>query len=136
MPFFIPTAEKQVNVFTQQQKEIELRRQQEETIQILIRIMSASYDKSVSYTNIFMIGGYASFFTVWAKSYEHFSRFYMGLAGVLMFISLLVFIVWELYKMIFYSTYFKDLYKVVEETKPNEFFKKLNQQQINEKKKP
>jgi hypothetical protein len=118
----------------QVQQESELLRQREETIQVLIQVMSASYDKSVSYTNLFMIGGYASFFAVWAKMYDQFSKFYMGLAGVLMFISLSVFIVWELYKMIFYSTKLRELHKILEEKDPNIFHAKLNQQQINEKK--
>jgi len=118
----------------QMQQESELRRQREDTIQILIRIMSASYDKSVSYTNLFMVGGYASFFVVWAKMYDKFSKFYMGLAGVLMFISLLVFIVWELYKMIFYSTNFRNLQKVLEEKDPKKFNAKLSEHQFNEKK--
>ena len=134
MAFGTNNIENQVQHVAQIQKEAELRRQQEDTIQILIRIMSASYDKSVSYTNLFMVAGYASFFTIWAKMYGQFSKFYMGLAGVLMSLSLCVFIVWKLHKMIFHSTYFSDLYKVLEEKDPKEFFAKLNQQQINEKK--
>lgn len=118
----------------QMQQESELRSQREEAIQFWIRVMSASYDKSVSYTNLFMIGWYASFFAVWSKMYDKFPKFYMGLAGVLMFISLCVFIVWELYKMIFYSTRLRDIYKVLEEKDPNKFNVKLNEQQINEKK--
>lgn len=124
----------QMQKFAQIQQDSELRRQREDTIQILIRIMSASYDKSVSYTNLFMVGGYASFFVVWTKMYDQFSKFYMGLAGVLMFISLIVFIVWELYKMIFYSTNLRDLHKLLEEKDPKEFNVKLSKQQINEKK--
>lgn len=124
----------QLQKVAQIQQESELRRQREDTIQVLIRIMSASYDKSVSYTNLFMVGGYASFFIVWAKIYDQFSKFYMGLAGVLMFISLLVFIVWELYKMIFYSTNLRDLHKVLEEKDPKKFNVKLSEHQINEKK--
>jgi hypothetical protein len=112
----------------------ELHRQREDTVQILIKVMSASYDKSVAYTNIFMVGGYASFFAVWSKVYDDFSKFYMGLAGVLMFISLLVFIVWELYKMIFYSTNLKELYRVLQETDPVKFNEKLKKRQIEEKK--
>jgi len=126
--------QKQLQQISQIQKESELHRQREDTIQVLIRIMSASYDKSVSYTNLFMIGGYASFFVVWSKMFDQFPKFYMGLAGVLMFISLIVFIVWELYKMIFYSTNLRDLHKVLEEKDPKKFNVKLSEQQINEKK--
>jgi len=118
----------------QMQHESELHRQREETVQVLIRIMSASYDKSVAYTNLFMVGGYASFFVVWTKMYDQFPKFYMGLAGVLMFISLLEFIIWELYKMIFYSTNLRDLHKVIEEKDPKKFNDKLSKQQINDKK--
>lgn len=125
--------QKQLQQIAQMQQESELRRQREDTIKVLIRIMSASYGKSVSYTNLFMVGGYAFFFVVWAKMYNQFPKFYMGLAGVLMFISLLVFIVWELYKMIFYSTNLRDLHKVLEEKDPKKFNVKLSEQQINEK---
>jgi hypothetical protein len=124
----------QLQQCVQMQQESELHRLREEAIQFQIQVMSASYDKSVSYTNLFMIGGYASFFTVWAKMYNQFSKFYMGLAGVLMLISLTVFIIWELYKMIFYSTNLRDLHKILEEKDPKIFNAKLNQQQINEKK--
>ncbi len=124
----------QLQQLVQMRQESELRRQREETIQVLIRVMSASYDKSVSYTNLFIVGWYASFFTVWTKTYNQFPKFYMGLAGVLMFISLCVFMVWELYKMIFYATNLRDLNKVLEEKDPNKFKDKLNEQQINEKK--
>jgi hypothetical protein len=127
--------QKQLQIVSQFQRESELRRKREDTIEVLIRIMSASYDKSVSYTRLFMIGGYASFFAVWAKVYDMFSAFYMGLAGILMFLSVLVFIVWELYKMIFYATNLKALYKVLEEKDPEKFNKNLEHHQMAEKRK-
>lgn len=111
-----------------------LQQQRDETVEILIRVMSASYDKARTNANLIMIVGYASFFAVWGKLYEKLSPFWMSLSGALMISSVLVFIVWEIYKMIFYSTNLKDLYKITEEKNPDTFNKKLKENEISSKK--
>ena len=111
-----------------------LQQKQDETVEILIRVMSESYDKARMNTNLMMIVGYASFFAVWGKLYEKFPLFWMSLAGALMIFSVLIFILWEIYKMIFFSTNLKDLYKISEETSPETFNQKLKENEISSKK--
>jgi len=118
----------------EQQRLQALQKQRDETVEILIRVMSASYDKANTTANLIMIGGYASFFAVWGKFYEKFSPFWMSLSGALMIFSVLIFIVWEIYKMTFYSTNLKDLYKIIEEKNPDAFNKKLKENEIATKK--
>jgi uncharacterized membrane protein (DUF2068 family) len=70
-----------------------------EIIESQIKIVSASYDKAVAYTNLIILGGYASFFGLW-----HLTKDYIGFkqalwAALLMLVSVCVFVFFEVYKM-------------------------------------
>lgn len=116
-------------------RQSELQKKKNETVETLIKVMSASYDKASTFTNVIMIGGYASFFAVWGKMYDKLSPFYMGLSGAFVTLSVLFFIFWEIHKLIFYSTNLKDFYQVTEEENPERFFDKLNKIRLEEQRK-
>ncbi|MHB8988636.1 MAG: hypothetical protein ACYC6S_07615 [Desulfobulbia bacterium] len=118
----------------EQQRIKDLVQQRDETVEILIRVMSASYDKANTTANLIMIGGYASFYAVWGKFYDKFPSFWMSISGALMILSVMIFIVWEIYKMIFYSTNLSGLYKIIAEKNPEVFSKKLKENEISTKK--
>jgi hypothetical protein len=127
--------EQQLKIASELYRQSQLQNQKNETVEILIKVMSASYDKSTAYSNLMLIGGYATFYTVWGKMYAELPSFNMKLSALLMSTSVLFFICWELYKMIFYSDNLRGLYKITEETNPEKFHKDLNKYKLDEQKK-
>ncbi|MGD0283434.1 MAG: hypothetical protein ABSB95_13850 [Dissulfurispiraceae bacterium] len=85
------------------QAEAQERKRQEEEyskrIDALTRVVSAAYDKSSNYTKLVIAIGYAAFFTVWEKTKYLLSDQQMLWAGLLITISCLFFILWEVIKM-------------------------------------
>jgi hypothetical protein len=127
--------EQQLKIANESIRQSQIQNQKKETIETLIQLMSASYDKATAYSNLILIGGYAIFFTVWGKMYNELPSFNMKLSALFMLASVLFFISWEIYKMIFYSDNLKGLYKITEETNPEKFLTDLNNYKLNEKKK-
>ena len=65
-----------------------------------IKILSASYDKAVTYTNVIVIGGYASFFGLWSVSKPYLSAVQARWAALIMLLSVSTFVFFEVYKMV------------------------------------
>ncbi len=109
-----------------------LKQEQERRIEILIRILSAVFDKALAYTNVILIAGYVAFFTVWGNVKSLLSPTEMRLTALSVTISLLVFVAWEVTKMILSSRNLKGLLEVVNST-PQDFDSKLRRQQERER---
>lgn len=127
--------EQQLKIAVENQRQSQIQNKKKETIEILIKVMSASYDKAAAYTNLILIGGYATFFTVWGKMYGELPSFNMKLSALFMSTSVLFFICWEIYKMFFNSDNLKGLYEITEEKNPEKFLIDLNNYNLNEQKK-
>lgn len=63
-------------------------------------MMSGVYQSSKAYTNSIILGGYAVFFTVWAFVRDDAARGAMLWAALLAIFSASVFVIFEVYKMI------------------------------------
>jgi hypothetical protein len=66
-----------------------------------IKVVTATFDKSVAYTNLMLVGGYAGFFGLWQLTKDYISKPQALWAALLVLISLVSFIIFEVIKMIF-----------------------------------
>jgi hypothetical protein len=105
------------------------RPEQEQMIETLIKIGSAQYDKAAAYANLIMAAAYAAFFAVWSNMKGLMSPSEMRLSALCMVVSLLVFVVWELTKMVLTSARMRGLAQLVQ-SPGFDFPAKLKQQQL------
>lgn len=91
---------KQLAQKAQEQQKKELQAAHDKRIEDLIKILSALYDKAAAYANLIMAAGYAAFFAVWANMKSFMSPTQMRVSAIAMTVSLVVFVAWELTKMI------------------------------------
>jgi hypothetical protein len=66
-------------------------------------IVKTQYDKNIAYTNLIILAGYGGLFSLWYLTKEYLSRFQALSAGLFLLISILVFVLYEIYKMYFVS---------------------------------
>lgn len=71
-----------------------------EIVETQIKIVSALYDKAVAYTNVIILGGYASFFGLWSLTKPYLPPALARLAALLMLLSVLTFVLFEVFKMV------------------------------------
>lgn len=109
-----------------------LKDEHDKRIETMIKVMSALYDKSAAYTNIIMAAGYAGFFAVWSNMKEYMSPTEMRVSALCMLVSLLVFVLWEVTKMILTSRNLHRLLEVIQAPQ-TEFDTKLKKQQHDER---
>lgn len=75
-------------------------REAAEITDVYQKIITANIKKSIAYTNLMLFGGYAGFFALWQFTKEFLSRQQVLWAALLVFISLVCFIVFEVVKML------------------------------------
>jgi len=75
----------------------------EEIVEANIKIISASYDKMIAYTNLIIIAGYASFFGLWQITKDKLGNSQSIWAALLIAISISVFVLFEVTKTFFNS---------------------------------
>ena len=63
-------------------------------------LLQSSYKSAQTYATVVIAGGYAVFFTTWSKVQIEFTIFFKYYSLLPMLFSLIIFIVWEIYKMI------------------------------------
>lgn len=83
-------------------REAEDRAQQERVDKIVetqTKIVTVSYDKAAAYTNIIIVAGYATFFGLWSLTKGYVSKPLALWAALLMSISVVAFVLFEVYKM-------------------------------------
>lgn len=122
----------------QQALEAAAKREQErvakEVADAQIHIVTAMYSQGAAYTNLVILGGYASFFGLWQLTSQHLSKRQSLWAALLMLVSICIFVFFEVYKMSLTShqTYkqAKLLSSPEARTDPNVLLKRLNDLQI------
>ncbi len=96
---------KLIKEIQQENAEREFRKQKEELIDTQIKIASAIYDKSINYTNLIIMAGYAGFFGLWSSTKNFLTPKQVFWSVLFMIISISVFVFFEVGKMIFNSCY-------------------------------
>ena len=81
-----------------------------EVVEFYTSIISHSYDKASSYSNLIIMAGYALFFTFWSNIRGEIGAVWGNRSAALVIVSALVFILWEIAGMISSSLLFKKLY--------------------------
>lgn len=69
----------------------------------IVEIQARVYDKAASYFNIIILAGYAGIFFVWTQSSEFLSKNAVAICALLMVISVLTFVLFEIAKMTFFA---------------------------------
>lgn len=77
-------------------------------------ILSHVYQKASGYTNLVMIGGYASAFAIWQLTKEQLTPEQSLIVGFLIVTSVVLFAGFEVYKMIADAFFFRRLNRVLE----------------------
>lgn len=98
------------------------KKQQEEYIRVLTRIISHSYDRAAAYTNLIILAGYAGMFTLWSFTKDYLNETIEIFIALMVGASLFIFCAWEVYKMIYSSRLIKKQAELVmEPLAPKEF---------------
>jgi hypothetical protein len=64
------------------------------------KLITVSYDKAATYTTVIIFGGYAGFFATWQLTKDYLTKPQALWSGLLILISLLSFVLFEVIKMI------------------------------------
>ena len=62
-------------------------------------MQSAAFDRAAAYTNVIVLAGYAGLFTIWGFQTDQLSHASGTLIAILLGVSLLAFVLFEVYKM-------------------------------------
>jgi len=89
-----------------------------------VAIHCKGYEKAVLYTNLIMVGGYAGAFAIWNITSDTLSKSANAWVGLLLVISLSVFVFFEIYKMIYFSRHELDLSSILAKNLPRDAFVK------------
>lgn len=101
-PFLTPSAVPDPNILrilellTQQQRE----KDAEELVEIQLKVLSATFDKAVQYTNLVIVAGYGGFFGLWALTKEYLTPTGGRSAALWMLASGTISVAFEVFKMI------------------------------------
>ena len=90
-------------MFSQHAQEEHQRREAEEIQKRLVDMVTASYDRGAQYTTIVTTLGYAGFFSAWGSLKPHLGPRVGIWSLALVLVSLLAFIIWEVY-----GTFYRD----------------------------
>jgi hypothetical protein len=71
-----------------------------EILDTQIKIVTATFNQAAAYTNLILLGGYAGFFGLWQLTKDYLSRDQALWSALLVLISLLFFILFEVIKMV------------------------------------
>ena len=77
------------------------------------KLIATSYDKAASYTTVIIFGGYAGFFAIWQLSKQYLSKGQTLWSALLILISLLAFVLFEVFKMVLVTRAFVGQAKVL-----------------------
>lgn len=83
-------------------------------------IIAHSYDKGSNYTNLIIMAGYVLFFTFWSNVKNEVDIVDARLSVIYVIISVLFFIVWEIWEMIYSSLDLRRLHQL-NQVSPSEF---------------
>jgi len=89
------------------------------TTDLIVNMTSALFDKAAAYTSLIVVAGYAGMFSIWAFVSEFLSRAATIAVALLLALSLVVFVCYEIYKMILGATQMMGLSKLVNPPRSN-----------------
>lgn len=81
-------------------------------------ILSHVYQKASGYTNLVMLGGYASAFGIWQLTKNYLSKEQFLIVGAMIIISIILFAGFEVYKMVSHAFFFRKLNRVLKQEIP------------------
>lgn len=99
-------------IFAERKEQIELdreRKQVEQNVAVIKEIISHTYSKANSYSNVIIAAGYVGFFTLWSGIKKDIPDWAVLTSGALILLSLMIFIGFELYKMISCAVYMRKI---------------------------
>ncbi|MGN6535123.1 MAG: hypothetical protein ACTHKQ_05255 [Mesorhizobium sp.] len=86
---------------------------QEMQTKVLIDVLSAGYERSAAYTNVIMVAGYAGIFGIWSFTKDQLSATASVAVALMVGISMLFFVSWELAKMMHNSRHVSKMARVL-----------------------
>lgn len=95
--------------------------QQQAQIDAIKEIVTHTYSSGVNYTNIIIVAGYAAFFTVWKSMKTDLSKIIMLSSCLSVSISVILFILSEIHKMISTTMFNKGFFSNIESDLPPTF---------------
>ncbi|MES9852795.1 MAG: hypothetical protein ABW170_13325 [Candidatus Thiodiazotropha sp. L084R] len=96
-------------------------------------LLSSSFSHAMAYTNTVVLGGYAAFFAIWNFTKPQLSNGQILLSALLMSVSLMSFVAFEIYGMVFRSKSILGLARAV--SNPQQFVLLLQEHKENEQSK-
>jgi hypothetical protein len=84
----------------------------------VIDIYSKAYDRAAAYTNLIMLGGYAGGFAIWNFTRAYLTARASAWTALLLLSSLTVFILFEIYKMVFHTRHGIKIAALLRQSKP------------------
>lgn len=88
---------------------------QRQQLNALKEILAQAYGQASSYSNLIIIAGYVGFYSMWSSVRADMPQTAMLAAGLLVTVSALFFVAFEVYKMIRTSLHFRTLVKLLNE---------------------
>lgn len=127
MPDQTPNLNDLIRQAVQQQQE----KVANDIVETQIKIISASFDKAVTYTNVIIIGGYAGFFGLWTLTKQHLTAAQARWSALFMLLSVCTFVFFEVYKMVVTTKALHERAKILEDpdakTNPKVLLEKLRE---------
>lgn len=87
--------------------------EREHLVEQQIKLLSASYDKAMAYTNLIILAGYAGFFGLWNLTKGLLSPCQEAFSALFMLCSLTIFVVFEIYKAFYAQTENRKMAKII-----------------------
>ncbi|AZD78735.1 hypothetical protein [Pseudomonas chlororaphis] len=78
----------------------------EKQVEALIQLQEKQMTNQANYTNLIMVAGYAGYFAFWSTLVTKIPQWIFALCGLLMTLSLTLFITWEIIKAFWTGRYF------------------------------
>ncbi|MBX9464091.1 MAG: hypothetical protein KL840_14220 [Aquamicrobium sp.] len=126
--------EQAVQQMAQEQQARLAKQMQEAHTKVLIDVTSAGYERGTAYTNVLMLAGYAGIFGIWSFTKDHLTETASLTVALLVGLSLMFFVGWELAKMIHGSFHVSKMTKLISGNKsPGDFFTELEKTQTEAK---
>lgn len=88
------------------------------TSDMVVNMTTALFDKSAAYTSLIIVAGYAGMFSIWAFVSDHLSKAATISVALLLGVSLVAFVTYEIYKMIYGATQMLGLSRLVNPPRP------------------
>jgi hypothetical protein len=91
------------------------RRRIDLVVETQIRIIAGSYEKANAYTNLIIVAGYAGLFALWQLTRDLLSRTQVLTAALLILTSIIIFVLFEIYKAHYTSRLLRRYLRVVQQ---------------------